>query len=187
MPQLAILYDVYVSLDISIPAPSPVPYTLPEANALIFSRGISQDTWQLLRNGGKARNANIYPTYNSILEYRKSECTPMGIQFGEKEVTAPMQEVLDHQMRRLLDDPQLTQRVSVLAHPSMADHVEPMEFIVKYGFDGFSQVSRYCRVTNSNESLLENRTNFGNFGIFHKLLSKLHSAIFITIWLSISF
>ena len=105
---------------------------------MIFARGLSQDTWQILRNGAKRRKANIYPVYNHILDYRKAECTPAGIEFSDSEVKAPLQEVLDHQLKRMLDDPLMLERVSVL-HLDNFD--EPMEFINKLGYDGFSSVS----------------------------------------------
>ena len=105
----------------------------------MFARGISQDTWQILRNGAKARNSNIYPVYNHMLEYRKTECTPAGIEFGDMEVKASLQAVLDHQLSRMLDDPLYLERVSAL--PTLDNFDAPTEYIIKYGFDGMSQVS----------------------------------------------
>ena len=54
----------------SISAPKPVPYTLPEACAFIYTQRLSQQSYQQIRNGAKARFADIYPAYNHIREYR---------------------------------------------------------------------------------------------------------------------
>ena len=120
-----------------VTAPKPVPYSLEAANALIYARRLSQDTYQVLRNGAKERNCDIYPTYNDLLDYRKTFCTPNNINFEDMEVFVGMQDVLDHQMRRMFDDPIFHQRVSAL----IIENDAPLKLIVKYGFDGFSQVS----------------------------------------------
>ena len=91
-----------------------------------------------MRNGAKQRNANIYPTWNDLLAFRKNECTPADIKFEDMTVTASMQSVLDHQLKKTFDDPLLLERSSVL-HVDTFN--EPLEYIVKYGFDGYSQVS----------------------------------------------
>ena len=101
-------------------APKPIPYTMAEANALIYSRGISKSLYQVLRTQAKDRSANIYPAYNNLLEYRQNECTPFGIQFHDLEVIAPFQEILDHQLRRMFDDPRLHERVSALVESDPA-------------------------------------------------------------------
>ena len=72
--------------------------------------------------------------------YRKNECTPTDIKYEDMAVTATMQSVLDHQLNKTLDDPLVHERASIL-HLDTFD--EPLEFIVKYGFDGFSQVSLF--------------------------------------------
>ena len=89
----------------------------------------------------KARNADIYPPYNHIREYRKQFCAPKGIVFSDKEVVASLQAVLDHQVSRMLDDPKVAERVSVLAPNG------PMEFLIKLGFDGLGQVSLDNNIT----------------------------------------
>ena len=117
-------------------APKPIPYSLEEANALIFARRLSQDTYQVLRNGAKERGADIYPIYNDLLDYRKQFCTPDGIEFNDLEVTVSIKNVLEHQIRRMFDDPMFKERVSVLSSENEA----PLEYIIKYGYDAFSQV-----------------------------------------------
>ena len=72
-----------------------------------------------------------------ILLYRKNYCTPADIEFGATEVKASLQSVLDHQMKRMFDDPLLLERVSVLHLDNFDD---PAEYIIKYGYDGMSQV-----------------------------------------------
>ena len=108
-----------------------------EANALIYSLGLSQNSYQLLRNQAKERRADIYPVYNHLLDFRKNECTPRGITYEDMVVFAPFQEILDHQMRVMFDDPFFYNRVSAIVDVNPA----PLYFLVKYGYDGFSQVS----------------------------------------------
>ena len=96
---------------------------------------MTKENYQQTRNGAKARNCDIYPPYNHIREYRKEFCAPKGIVFNDTEVIASMQQVLDHQVSKLLDDPLVEERVSVLAPNG------PLEFLVKLGFDGLGQVS----------------------------------------------
>ena len=117
-----------------ISAPSPVPYTLPEACAYIYTQQKTKANYVATRLEAKKRFADIYPPYDKIREYRKNNCSPRGIVFSETEVVAPLQAVLDHQMEKMLDDPNLRDRVSVLAENG------PLELLSKYGSDNMSQV-----------------------------------------------
>ena len=96
---------------------------------------MTQANYQATRLGAKSRNADIYPPYTQIWEYRKNNCSPYGIVFKDNEVVASMQMVLDHQMTKLFDDPQLKSRASVLVENGL-----PITCYFKYGFDGMGQV-----------------------------------------------
>ena len=117
-----------------VSAPSPVPYTLPEACAYIYTQQKTKANYVATRLEAKKRFADIYPPYDKIREYRKNECSPRGIVFSDTEVVAPLQAVLDHQMEKMLDDPNFRDRVSVLAENG------PLDLLSKYGSDAMSQV-----------------------------------------------
>ena len=100
---------------------------------------MTQACYQDLRNEGVARNADIYPVYNHIWEYRKTYCCPKGVIFKDREVIASMQMVLDHQLGRLLgDDWILESRVTELTNEGIL-----VVFTFKYGFDGMGQVQLF--------------------------------------------
>ena len=82
-----------------------------------------------MRSGAIERNANIYPSYRSIFDYRKANCTPKGIVFGDDEVICSMQSTLNHQLSRLLEvDPDLEVTVS-----HYSDEGFQIEYLYKFG------------------------------------------------------
>ena len=79
----------------------PVPYTLPEGCALIYRRGLNKEAYQEFRNEGVARNFDVYPTYNSLKDYRQNFLRPRGIIESDGCIEVPLQNICDWQLGRL--------------------------------------------------------------------------------------
>lgn len=78
-----------------------VPYTADEALALFVDTDLSTHQYELIQHQAKARNANIYPPYYSILEAKK-KCYPVSAAVSVTELGAniDLQELLDHTAAR---------------------------------------------------------------------------------------
>lgn len=89
-----------------------------------------------MRVQSKARNADIYPSYKSITE-AKVECYPNNILVSDNEASVPLQYLLDHTSRRLME----TLNISQLQQAS-----EKLICIYKWGSDGASGQGQYAQL-----------------------------------------
>ena len=80
---------------------------------MIYTCNFTQATYNRIRLQDKNHNADIWPVYNSLLEFRKERCTPKNIVFREDEVVVPVSDVLLHQILGILT-PEIKERMSVL-------------------------------------------------------------------------
>lgn len=78
-----------------------VPYTANEALALIVDTDLSYHQYEIIYHQAKSRNANIYPSYNRILQAKK-ECYPAkdSITISDTHVDISVQKILDHTAER---------------------------------------------------------------------------------------
>ena len=72
-----------------------IPYTPPEAWAEIYVNGLTQVSYNNLRSGAKARNSNLYPSYDSLWKWRKANIHPPGIISSPNQIVVPMQSVVN--------------------------------------------------------------------------------------------
>ena len=103
----------------------------------LFELKLTQAQYQATRNKGLARGANTYPSYKDV-QQAKEDATPNGIKVKPKSVEVSLQQVLDHQLRRILKDEATIARIKQLA---VIPGVK-FWFYFKYGSDGMSALSQ---------------------------------------------
>ncbi|KAJ4437537.1 hypothetical protein ANN_17682 [Periplaneta americana] len=106
-------------------------YTSNEALALIIDTKLSKHQYSILRLGAKCRNADLYPTYNSVRE-AKLQCYPDKdcITITEVRAEISLQGLLDHTVKRIVR--------SIEMIPSHFFEQNNLTLFSKWGCDGSS-------------------------------------------------
>ena len=73
-----------------------------DALAFLLRCKMTKDIYCEMRRASAESNANIWPSYAKVLESKK-RCRPDGIIFEELSVYVPLQQLLDHTAKRILD------------------------------------------------------------------------------------
>ena len=73
-----------------------------DALAFLLRCKMTKDIYCEMRRASAESNANIWPSYAKVLEYKK-KCRPDGMVFGEFSAYVPLQQLLDHTTKRILD------------------------------------------------------------------------------------
>jgi hypothetical protein len=81
----------------------PIKYTPEEALALYIDGKFTKKSYIMMQQGAKARNANIYPNYNIILE-EKNKCYPdkKAITITDISAEVNLQDLVNHTARRII-------------------------------------------------------------------------------------
>ena len=111
-------------------------YTPEEALRLFVDGNFTKNSWQLIRSSARDQHANIYPSYHEI-HAAKVQCCPDGIHVEPEAAVVPLQNLLNHTARRLV---QLQEEVIRLA--ADVQH-QRLQLISKWGLDGSSGHSSY--------------------------------------------
>ena len=111
-----------------------------EALAFFIRLGWSQRSYQSVRNEMMKRNAVWLPPYRSLLG-AKERCIPPGLKVEEGKglVHVPIQQVLDHQLRRMFLNQEFKDKVLTYS----GDPDATMSFWAKYGSDSATAQSQY--------------------------------------------
>lgn len=114
-----------------------VPYTSNEALAFYVDLKCTRQKYELLHTQAKTRNSDLYPPYYKIAE-AKNECYPKGIEISEVGVRIPLQSILNHTVKRLVET----------FDASMFENVgrKGLEMLTKWGMDGASGQSSYKQI-----------------------------------------
>ena len=119
-----------------------LPKKIPPSQALghILENNHTKDAYVNMRLMSKEFNADIWPTYDAVLEAKK-ECRPDNISYSETAVTVPLSERLKHNDRRFLSihQPEIT---SLLRDIPPNGKLE-IEVESKVGFDGSTGLQVY--------------------------------------------
>ena len=118
--------------------PEPISMTGDEGLAYMIRMNMTTAQYQEQRNEGNDRNSGFIPCYKRVKESMNS-ALPSNIEYREDEVVVSIQDVLNHQISRLLDQEMVDRLVDLKTS-------EPeMEVILyyKYGADGNSGNSQY--------------------------------------------
>jgi len=90
-----------------------------------------------MQAGAKSRNANIYPTYDT-LHTAKRKCYPNGVQLTSYSDQVPLKDMVDHIVMRIVEA-----QPSVFQLNLAEDSDERLAAIYKWGCDGISGHSTY--------------------------------------------
>ena len=115
-------------------------YTLEEALALILDLSLSKQQYITLRLGAKCRNADIYPSYNNVLQFKQT-CRPpsSSVVFTETVAKIELQALLNFTAQRIvqLQDEVITQ------HSLRTNTILNATLICSWGFDGSTGQALY--------------------------------------------
>lgn len=114
---------------------SPISMSEEEALAFILENDFSKRQYCNIRLESKRRNSDIYPSYNKVLAV-KNKCRPNGVIVDDKCAKVPLQMLLTHTTKRILE-----MQKDVLA--TIANSHISTEMIFSYGFDSSSGQSQY--------------------------------------------
>ena len=120
------------------PANLPVMYTAEEALRLFVDGNFTKSSWQLIRSSAQRQHANIYPSYHQI-RAAKAQCCPDGITVESEAAAVPLQDLLDHTTRRLVQLQEDAIRLAANANVQQ----QRLQLISKWGLDGSSGHSSY--------------------------------------------
>lgn len=112
-----------------------IPLNETEAVSLLIELSLSQHQYQIIQGLSKARNADIFPPYNRMLEAKKL-CYPdsASIEVNDVGASIKLQALLDHTAKRLLQ---------TLSDEEISKLPSNLLLLSKYGCDGASGQSRY--------------------------------------------
>lgn len=118
---------------------TPKCYNPEEALALILEVDLTRHQYQLLRNGAKNLDHNIYPAYNHVLDAKK-ECYPKDINVTESVAEVSLQSLLDHTTTRIL------QIQEPVLETIPGKYQKSLQLISKWGCDGTSGQAQYKQI-----------------------------------------
>lgn len=114
-----------------------------EALNVLVKADLSKNSYSFLRQAHRQKGCYMYPTYEKVL-CEKKKCYPESICVTEFETKVPLQSVLDHTVKRLLQDLE-TGIGTCLEENNIQDEDQKvkLELIVKYGIDGSGDQALY--------------------------------------------
>lgn len=117
------------------------PRMMPVENALslIVKCDLSRTNYEVLRENGKKHNSNIYPPYTDVSR-AKDECYPLGIIIDDSSACIPLDELLNHTLKRLL---------TVIEMPTSTTEIE---LHCKWGADGSSGYNEFQQKPSTDSS-----------------------------------
>ncbi|EFN90174.1 hypothetical protein EAI_16900, partial [Harpegnathos saltator] len=111
-------------------------YNADNALVLFLEADLTRHQYQLLRNGAKNLQHDIYPSYNQLLKAKK-RCYPHDIQITESVAEVSLQSLLDHTVRRLL----LVQEEII--YRILKKYRTSLILLLKWGCDGTTGQPQY--------------------------------------------
>lgn len=98
-----------------------------------MDNNLTKNQYTNIRIGSKARNSNIYPSYDKVL-IAKKQCYPNNVIITECSAEIPLQDLLNHTAQRILQIPSVH---------CMNINIEKCELLSKWGCDGSNGQSQY--------------------------------------------
>lgn len=111
-------------------------YTDDEAVAFIIDTRMTKNAYHKTRLGAKKHGADIYPSYDRV-RLAKDRCYPENIIISEISASVPLQNLLDHTIKRLWETLDFDDTIDY------AEEYSELKCICKWGFDGSSGHSEY--------------------------------------------
>jgi hypothetical protein len=104
-----------------------------EGLAFLLNQNMTRSQYQAIHDKSKQEGADIWPTYQRI-QNTKLECRPDEIQVEDNCALVPLQCILDHTAKRILETPGLKDQMVQTAEQNGGQLSVTMYY--KYGFDG---------------------------------------------------
>lgn len=121
-------------------------YTEDEALALFLNAKLTKSSYKEIQQGGNRKRRKIYPCYDNLVEAKK-RCYPANISVSETGASIPLQDLMDHTIRRMLNiDPT----------KYLNRNVFNLTLLAKYGMDGATGQSIYKQKFEGAPDLVEN-------------------------------
>jgi len=117
----------------------PIPFTPDEALAFFVQNKLTKQQYINIRLSAKERNADIYPSYDIIIEAKK-KCYPDNCIISETCCEIKLQDLLNHTSKRIFK----IQNINI-----NESHFERFEIIYKWGCDGSNEQSMYKQIYSS--------------------------------------
>jgi hypothetical protein len=129
---------------ISKPSKDPISKKTPsQALAFLLTNNLSKSQYNEMKSACTESNANIWPNYNMLLA-AKAECRPDEIKFDSLSVQVPLQNLLNHSVKRiLLQDPEIVEKLKELA--AQQNNQLTLLLYFKYGLDGCGSFDSYMQ------------------------------------------
>ena len=104
------------------------------ALGFLLNQDLTRAQYQAIRAISKEKGADIWPSYKEV-QHAKQECRPEEIEVSDHLAFVPLQQLLDHTTKRILE---LDQSIETNLHnfAEENDHEVQATLIYKYGFDG---------------------------------------------------
>lgn len=126
-----------------------IPFSEDECIALIQDAKLSKWQYELIRKQAKENNADIFLPYKRLYEAKNNCYVPFNT-ITEKEVTVRLQDLLNHISKRILQIPEVSEKLKIKKQYSL-------KLTSKWGLDGASGHSQYKQRfsdgTSSDESI----------------------------------
>lgn len=122
-----------------------------EALNILVNADLSKESYVFLRQIHREKACFMYPPYEQVLNEKK-KCYPKGICVDEFETKAPLQNVLDHTVKRLVKD--LESALDICLENGNVQGEEEklsLELVAKYGIDGSGDQALYSMRYDDNE------------------------------------
>jgi len=126
------LIDAAASSSSSIPSSA---FDADSALGLVVQAKLTKYQYEVLRKATKAIGHDIFPSYKKVTEARK-RCYPDNVIANETSARVPLQDLLDHTCKRIIQSDETLQ-------PHHEDHQFSLH--TKWGCDGASGQSRYMQ------------------------------------------
>lgn len=120
-------------------------YTDDEAVAFIIDTHMTKNAYHKTRLGAKKHGADKYPSYDRV-RLAKYRCYPENIIISEISASVPLQNLLDHTIKRLWETLDFDDTIDY------AEEYSELKFICKWGCDGSSGYSEYHQSFHNIES-----------------------------------
>ena len=104
------------------------------ALGFLLNQNFTRAQYNAIRAISKEKGADIWPSYKDI-QSAKLECRPEGVEVTDHSAFVPLQQLLDHTVKRILElDQSIEKNLQKIAEEN--DNQVTATLIFKYGFDG---------------------------------------------------
>ena len=118
---------------------------LDEATAFLVYLGLTEATFGYIKGFTDKKGLHFLPTYKDVKKER-DKCVAKGLKVTDTKATASVKDTTDNYLDRLLEDPDVREKVEQVEEEYGKENVT-LELIIKLGYDGSTQhIYKVCYV-----------------------------------------